>query len=110
MEENHKPKVEIVVPVLKKRNRMDAISTVTAMNEMDGKPYAMNHMNHNSLNVINKMVSPASGDSQHDSGQEDEVMEDCVNARTPLMAIKRGTDQAWVLIEQIDNSEPSTPV
>ncbi|CAG2165676.1 unnamed protein product, partial [Oppiella nova] len=103
-EENHKPKVEIVVPVLKKRNRLDT-TIATEINDMNAKQY--NCVNTDSRNVINKMLSPASGGSEHDSGQEDE--EDCVNPNTPLMAFKR-PDQAWVLIEQIDNSEPSTPV
>ncbi|XP_054168583.1 synaptogenesis protein syg-2-like [Oppia nitens] len=104
-EENHKQKVEIVVPVLKKRNLLD--TTITEINDIDSKQYRCLYNNTESLNAINKIVSPASGGSQHDSGQEDD--EECCNNNTPLMEIKR-PDQAWVLIEQIDNSEPSTPV
>lgn len=79
-----------MVPVIKKRNRLD--TSITEINDIEAKKHTI-YRNSDSLNVINKIMSPTSGGSEHDSGQEDED-ESGVNANTPLMAIRRTTDQA----------------
>jgi hypothetical protein len=90
-EENVKSNNEIVVPVMQlgqqRRNRID--NNILEINKNDIKRNL--YETSNLLRLTNKRISPSSGGSEHDSGQEDD--DECVNANTPLMTIKR-SDQA----------------
>ena len=67
-------------------------TAITEINDIEVQPQTI-YRNTDSLNVINKIMSPISGSSEHDSGQEEDD-ESGVNANTPLMAVRRTSDQA----------------